>query len=243
MWRIGLLSSLTIMSAGLLRAPLLADEMPSSSTERYSISGAAPLPITSGFTLLEPTWILPPIETLGTIAQLTSKSTQAETLLRDDAMLAPGPPKPIRPAGPLAYPLSDALTAQLRYRKPQTFVFSRSQTVRDDPSSAFSTQPNRDVFDLSMSWHLDSNTVGLGYELQSSAHGPLGGGESGLARFMPGSEQATHAVSLGFTREWGRGNNPANQAETPLVLDDAYLAALLMPDEPVRAEPEPTPTP
>lgn len=211
--------------------------------ERYSISGIAPLPSEFGFTLLDPTWLLPPIETLDAAARLTSGSTRAETMLRDEALLVL-PAKPPRTGGPLAYPLSDDLTAQLRYRRPQLFGFSRSQVARDDMSSAFSSKSDRDVLDLNMSWRLAGSTVGVGYQLQSTTHGALGGTEAGLSRFMPGSEQATHSLSLGFTREWGRSSQPQLGIETPLVLDDAYLAASLLADHRnASAASQPTPTP
>ena len=113
------------------------------------------------------------------------------------------------------------MSAQFRYRRAQSFDRSGSRSLRDDPSTAFSTLPNRDVFDLNMSWRLAGSTLGLGYQLQSSAGGVWGGRPAteaaGLSRFLPGSEQATHSLMFGLTREWGADEPP------PLVVDPPPL--------------------
>jgi hypothetical protein len=241
-----LLRSIAAVIAPLLfAAPALrGTDVSPAVAERYSVTGVAPRPIDSGFTLLDPAWLLPPIESLDAAAHAGGSAARADALLREDAILGLGS-RPVRSAGgPLAYSLSDALTAQLRYRRSQMFRFSRSQTVRDDPSSGFSTQADRDVVDLNMSWRLAGSTVGLGYQLQSSTHGLAGvANDAGLARFLPGSAQATHSLSLGFTREWGAAPPPEVHVETPLVLDDPFLAASLLPDVTPQAAVEATATP
>ena len=196
---------------------------------RYSIGFAAPQ--RTGLTLLEPTWLLPPIESLDTAAAASDSAERADQILHNDPALATHPH--LTPSdGPLAYALSDDLTAQLRYRHSQPFDHSDSLLLRDDQSTAFSTRPNRDVLDLNMSWRLAGNTVGVGYQLQSARGGSLAN-DIAVSRFLPGSQQATHAFTLGLTREWGAPEPPPLLIESPLEAP-VNLAA---------AEATPTPSP
>ena len=139
--------------------------------------------------------------------------------------------------GPVSYSLSDHLSAQLRYRRSQGFDRSGSRSLRDDASTAFSTQPNRDVFDLNMNWDVAGSTLGVGYQLQSSAGGvwsseaaPAGG----ISRFLPGNEQATHSLMFGLTRQWGAPEPPPVVVADPPLLPDLDVAV---------AEGTPTPAP
>ena len=109
--------------------------------------------------------------------------------------------------------------------------------MRDDQSTAFSTLPNRDVFDLNMSWQLAGSTLGLGYQLQSSAGGVWGSRPvpgAGVSRFLPGSDQATHSLMFGLTRQWGADEPPLVVIEPPPPMLDLDVAT---------AEATPTPAP
>jgi hypothetical protein len=208
--------------AALLLAPAAeAADVAVALAERFSVSDVAPRP-PSGLTLLEPAWLLPPIESLDMALALAEEATLPGQLVAESAATDPGPARPT--GGPLSYPLSDHLSAQLRYRRAQSFDRSGSRSLRDDQSTAVSTLPNRDVFDLKMSWRLaGNNTVGLGYQLQSSAGGVWGAAPqtaAGFSRFLPGNQQATHSFMFGLTREWGADEAPPLAVEPPLLLSD-----------------------
>lgn len=209
----------------LLFAPAVeAGGVSPSLADRFSISGKAPAPPTAPpFTLLDPAWLLPPAESLETTATVADSAERAGAILRGDATARVLPSNPSEGSGgPLSYSLSDDLTAQLRYHHSELVGRQDSQTVRDDESTAFSTRPDRDVLDLNMSWRLAGSTVGLGYELQS-ARGGSGAGEVGFSRFLPGSQQATHALTLGLRREWGAAPPPL-LIEPPLLPPDLDVA-------------------
>jgi hypothetical protein len=219
--------------AALLLAPAARGaDVPQARAGRFSVSDIAPGP-PPGLTLLDPAWLLPPIESLALDLALVEQESPPAPLVGSDSVLAaPGPPRTT--GGPLSYPLSDHLSAQFRYRRAQSFDRSGSRSLRDDPSTAFSTLPNRDVFDLNMSWRLAGSTLGLGYQLQSSAGGVWSGAPAtaaGFSRFLPGNQQATHSLMFGLTREWGAAEPPPF-VEPPLMLPDL---------EPAGAEATPTP--
>lgn len=222
--------------AALLLAPAgRAEDVALARAERFSVSDVVPGP-PPGLTLLDPAWLLPPIESLDMALPLAEEATPPGPLVGSGtAAAAPSPPRAT--GGPLSYPLSDHLSAQLRYRRAQSFDRSGSRSLRDDPSTAFSTLPNRDVFDLNMSWRLAGSTLGLGYQLQSSAGGVWGAAPAtaaGFSRFLPGNEQATHSLMFGLTREWGAAEPPPLGVEPPLLLSDL---------EPAGVEATPTPAP
>jgi hypothetical protein len=104
-----------------------------------------------------------------------------------------------------------------------------SDALRSDPSTGYTRHLDMDVLALGMSWALAGNQVGVGYQLQSARGGI--GGDAGLGRFLPGSEAATHAFTLGLTRPFGAGLPPP-----------APPALLVVVDEP-SAESTPSPTP
>jgi hypothetical protein len=220
--------------AALLLAPAAgAVDVSLAHAERFSVSDTVPRP-PPGLTLLDPAWLLPPIESLDVALALAEEATQPGQLMGQGGATGPRPPRP--PGGPLSYSLSDDLSAQLRYRRAQSFDRSGSRSLRDDPSTAFSTLPNRDVFDLNMSWRLAGNTLGLGYQLQSSAGGVWGTAPPaavGFSRFLPGSQQATHSLMFGLTREWGAAGPPSG-VEPPPLLPDLERAG-------VEATPTPAP--
>jgi hypothetical protein len=87
-----------------------------------------------------------------------------------------------------------------------------NQLLRNDRSTGFSRQLDRDVVDLGLSWRLAGNRLGIGYQLQSARE--RSAADLSLARFLPGNAQATHALTLGLTREWGAGTPPP----VPIVL-------------------------
>jgi hypothetical protein len=183
------------------------------------------------FTLLDPAWLLPPIETLDLALPPGDGAARAEQLLHDDIGSAGAPAAPSPSDGKVGYSLSDDLTAEVGYHHLRLSDRATSQTLREDQWSAFSTRPDRDVLDLNMSWRMQGNTVGLGYQFQSDRLN-ASPGEGAFSRFLPGSPQATHALTLGLTREWGAETAPPVLVEVPLL-----------PPELAEAPSEATPTP
>ena len=210
------------VTALLLAPAVYAGEVPPDLAGRYSIGRT--VPAAPALTLLDPSWLLPPIESLDTAVAAADGAERADQILRDDPALAVHTRAPSS-GGPLGYRLSDDLMAQLRYRHSEPFDRAGSRTLRDDPSTGFSTRPNRDVLDLNMSWRLAGNTVGVGYELQS-ARGAALPGDIAVSRFLPGSQQATHTLTLGLTREWGAGPPPPLLIEPPPLDLQVDLAAV-----------------
>lgn len=220
-----------VIAALVLAATVQAGDAPAIAS-RYSIAGAVPARPNS-LTLLDETWLLPPVESLGTVAPLADQAARSEEILDGYGPALSRPPKdPVAGDGPLSYSLSDRMTAQLRYRFSQPFDRSASKALREDSSTALSTRPDRDVLDLNMSWLLAGSTVGVGYQLQS-ARGPNLADSISVSRFLPGSQQATHSLTLGLTRKWG-ASIPPPLVEPPLLLPDLDVAA---------AETTPTPAP
>lgn len=200
--------------------------------DRFSISGTAPPPAgPPAFTLLDPEWLLPPIESLEAAAVLTDGATRADQILRDDTTTAALPRTPAAAGGPMAYSLSNDVTADVDYHRAQLFDRADSETLRNETATAFSTRPDRDVLDLNMSWRLAGSTVGLGYQLESARTGTAG--DLGIGRFMPGNQQAMHSLTLGLSHAWGAAA-PA-PAIGPLLLSPPLDVA--------AAEASPTPAP
>jgi hypothetical protein len=198
-------------------------EPPAVAASRFSIATGHSGPSgPQGFTLLDPDWLLPPAELLG-----ASGAARADQMLRSDSTVAPAPAAPAAD-GPISYSLSDDLTADLRYHRSLLFGRGDSETAREEAATVFSTRPDRDVFDLNMSWHLAGNTLGLGYQLESVRSG--GAADAGLGRFLPGNQQAVHSLTLGLTRAWG--------ASEPPVLAEPVLAPPL---DVAAGDPSPTP--
>ena len=221
---------IAIAVAGLMLVPAGAagEEHPPRATA-FSISGA-PAPV--GFTLLDPAWLLPPIESLDLLPPPAEEPETGPHQLPSGLLPGQAPTAPVRPtSAKVGYSISDDLTAQLRYHRSKIFGSSNSQTLRDDQWSSFSTQPFRDVFDLNMSWQLAGSTVGIGYQFQSARSSTST--EDGFTRFLPTSPQTTHSLTLGLTRQWGAG------AEAPRLVDSPVL---LSPDLDAAAEAG-TPTP
>jgi hypothetical protein len=206
-------------AALLLASPGHAEDVDPTMAERFSVGGS-PQSAAPALTLLDPSWMLPPLESLDTAVAVDDRSAHAGFMMGGEVT---GRPPLERPAGgPLSYALFEDLTAQLRYRHSQPFDRASSKPLREDPSTAFSTGPDRDVLDLNMSWSLAGSTVGLGYQLQS-ARGDSLGENVGLSRFLPGSDQATHSLTLGLTRTWG-GGDPPPLIEPPLLAPELDAA-------------------
>jgi hypothetical protein len=202
--------------ATLLVVPVVGGaEVVAHQSSRYSIAESAPPTAAPAYTLLDPNWLLPPVEALEAELPLAG-AERTDQILRDDVAVEPAPQRPKPSAGPMAYSLSDDLTAQLRYHHDEHFELGSAEMLRDDQSTAFSTRPDRDVIDLKMSWRLAGSTVGLGYELQSARTGAAPG-EFLVSRFLPGNPQATHSITLGLTREWGAGHAAPPAAVPPLL--------------------------
>ncbi len=199
-------------------------EPPAAAAQRFSIGAGHPAPISpQGYTLLDPGWLLPPAEFLE-----ASSVERADQMLRSDGTPAASRHAAAAADGPLSYSLSDDLTADLRYHRSLLFGRSDSQTAREEAATEFSTRPDRDVFDLNMSWHLAGNTLGLGYQLESVRSG--GAADVGLSRFLPGNQQAVQSLTLGLTRAWG--------ASAPPVPIEPVLAPPL---DVAAVDPSPTP--
>lgn len=153
------------------------------------------------YTLRDRSLTLPPLEAMAPNVALAARE------LGDDRPPAPMP----------ATPDGSALTWKLAYRRAQLRDLS-SGDLHSDPSTGFARQIDTDVLALGMSWTLAGNRLGLAYQLQS-ARGGLGD-ENGLARFLPGSTAATHALTLGVTHELGASLPPP---APPLLVLDAPL--------------------
>jgi hypothetical protein len=224
--------SVAIVIASLvLCATAQAGDVPTAA-DRYSIAGPVSDPPQS-LTLLDESWLVPPVEALGTSAAVTDQSARSEEILDGHGPVLSRPLRePVPGGGPLSYSLSDRLTAQLLYRHSQPFDRSASKALREDSSTALSTRPDRDVLDLNMSWLLAGSSVGVGYQLQSARGTSLADTVS-VSRFLPGSEQAMHSFTLGLTRKWGAAAPPP-LVELPLLLPDLDIAA---------TETTPTPAP
>lgn len=212
-------------AALLLTSPVSAEDVAARFSLANPYQSAAPRQ-----TLLDPSWLVPPVASLDTAVAIADQTARSAHMVGDDRGDRPRLERP--GGGPLSYSLSDDLTAQLRYRHSEPFDRASSKPLREDPSTAFSTGPNRDVVDLNMSWSLAGSTVGLGYQLQS-ARGSSLGENIGLSRFMPGDEHSTHSLTLGLTRRWGAG-------EPPPLIDPALLA---LPLDIAVTETTPTPAP
>jgi hypothetical protein len=164
--------------------------------------------VASPYTLLDPSLALPPLEVMAPDLSLATRHPGDETA----PTLRPGTDSGVK--WKLGYnhaQLNDLYSADLR----------------NEPSTGFTRRLNTDVLALGMSWSLAGSQVGLAYQLQSARGGV--GGDSGLSRFLPGSDAATHALTLGVTREFDAGLPPP--APPPLLVidgapaDDAAAAA------------------
>jgi hypothetical protein len=180
---------------------------------RYS-AGAGSSASQPSFTLLDPTWQLPPIESVD-IAAAMSHAALFDDRLAHAPTQADEPPAAPAPGTPLTYSLAAGVSAQLRYRHSFLFETAPSNALRDEGGRSFSLRPDRDVVGLNMSWHLAGSTVGVGYQIESARENAASA-DGGLYRFMPGSLQATHAFTLGLTREWGAPEAP-QPIEAPVV--------------------------
>jgi hypothetical protein len=146
------------------------------------------------YTLLDPTVVLPPLEVLAPeLALLPRDFTRQPVETRESVE----PPSPVK--------------WKVGYRHAQLSDLS-STALRTDPSTGFSRQLDTDVLALGMSWQMAGSRVGLAYQLQSAR----GGTDSGLSRFLPTSDAATHALTLGVTREFGASLAPP--APPPLLM-------------------------
>jgi hypothetical protein len=201
-------------------------------TGRYSIASTVPESAAPEVKLLDPSSLLPPIESFETAPPLADAAERADEILRDDPTIAAAEPGAGHSGGPLSYPLSDDLSARLDYHHALLFDRDHSRALRNDPMPTFSTRPDRDVLDLGMSWRLAGNSVGIGYQLESARGGSLPA-DLGVSRFLPGSQQATHAFTLGLTRRWGGNDPPPLLIEPPLGLQVDVAA--------VEATPTPAP--
>lgn len=164
-------------------APARADPTPAG--EHGRLAGTMRFGRVEPFTLLDPTLTLPPL-----------------------AVIAPNLTLVLDQPGDQASPgdashRGAALEWELDYSHSELFDTLSTHSLRADPSTGFSRQLDRDVLELGMSWGMGRNRVGLGYQLQSARDG-----EAGLTRFLPGSEAATHAVTLGVSRQFGAGAPP-----------------------------------
>ena len=171
---------------------------------RFSI-GQSLLPSrsTTAFTLLDPTLALRPVPELDAARWL-------------DASLSPATAAPAQPG---------EIDWRLDYRHSLLDEAASNSTLRGDASTGFSRQLDRDVVDLGLTWRLAGSRLGLAYQLQSARS--RNAAEAGVSRFMPGSPQATHALTLGVTREWGSGALPPALVAVPLLAAEEERTATL----------------
>lgn len=167
------------------------------------------------YTLLDPSLALPPLSTL--VPDLTAL-----------------PPTPGDADAPPTPDDGNAMAWQLAYRRAQLGALPGAD-LRLDPVTGFARQLDTDVLSLGMSWRLAGSRVGLAYQLQSAR----GSDDAGLARFMPGSEAATHALSLGVTREFGA--SPPAPAPPPLLVPPDPLPSATPPSTVAAVTPSPGP--
>lgn len=154
-----------------------------------------------GYTLLDPSLLLPPLHLM------------APELVALPPAAAASPPA----RGPLG---GDApIDWELDYHRARLGQLSGA-ALRNDPSTGFSRQLDSDVLTLGMAWHLAGSRVGLAYQFLSARGGQ--GEDAGLARFLPGSAATTHALTLGVTREFGGSAPPP--APPPLLVAPAPTA-------------------
>lgn len=147
-----------------------------------------------GYTLLDPSLALPPLA----------------AMVPDLVLLPPAPVDTTPP--PVAGDGGASVDWELCYSRAQLGALPNA-ALRDAPSTGYSRQLDTDVLTLGMAWRLAGSRVGLAYQLQS-ARGSRD--DPGLSRFLPGSEAATHAFTLGVTREFGAGGPPP--APPPLLV-------------------------
>jgi hypothetical protein len=174
-----------------------AAEVTPAAATRFSVGRSYAAPVVL-FTLIDPSLTLLPPESL-----LDARAVALDV----EAEATAATPKPVTERD---------LKWKLGYRHSELSDLVSGETLRTDSSTGFSRQLDRDVVDLGLSWRLaGSNRLGLGYQLQSARNG--GPGDGGLSRFLPGSAQATHAFTLGVTREFGAGAPPPAVVAPPLV--------------------------
>ncbi|MDX2171421.1 MAG: hypothetical protein SF182_30430 [Deltaproteobacteria bacterium] len=182
----------------LTAAATRAAEVTPADAARFSISRGGPPPPAVVFTLIDPSLTLLPPEALLAVRAMTLE-VEAE---REGSASTPTPV------------VERDLNWKLGYRHSQLSDLMTNQTLRSDPSTGYSRQLDRDIVDLGLSWRLTgSDRVGLGYQLQSARNG--GPGDVSLSRFLPGSARATHAFTLGVTREFGGAAAPPPPVVAP----------------------------
>ncbi len=152
------------------------------------------------YTLLDPSLALPPMSAMApdlhfVVRELGDKDAPAST--------------------PAVTKAPKAVAWKLGYQHAQLGDLLPSDTLRNDPSTGYTRHLDTDVLALGMSWQLAGNQFGVGYQLQSAR----GGADAGLGRFLPGSDAATHAFTLGVSRAFGGGIPPP--APPPLLVVEA----------------------
>ncbi|MBX3026219.1 hypothetical protein KF840_15020 [bacterium] len=172
------------------------------------------------YTLLDPTLALPPLAMLAPDLSLMPRTSDN-----------PVPPPTNGAAA------ENGVRFKLDYRHAQLSDLS-STALRTDPATGFSRRLDTDVLALGMSWSLAGNQVGFAYQLQSARGG---GGDEGLARFLPGSEAATHALTLGVTRAFGAGGPPP--VAPPLLIIESAPGGDALATGADGADPTDQPTP
>jgi hypothetical protein len=105
----------------------------------------------------------------------------------------------------LTYSLSDHWTANLKYKHAFLFDTGSDEALRQSQYSDFSTDTERDVLNLDMSWRLSWSTLDLGYRFQS-VRGDHAGADRGLSAergWLPDFQDSLHSLTLGVTKTWG----------------------------------------
>ncbi len=102
----------------------------------------------------------------------------------------------------LTYLLSDHWTANFKYKHAFLFDTASNDALRQSQYSDFSTNRERDVLNLDMSWRLSWSTLDLGYRFQS-VRGAASRGLAAEGGWLPNFEDSLHSLTLGVTKTWG----------------------------------------
>jgi hypothetical protein len=127
------------------------------------------------------------------------------SLARPARVAAPGGTAGEKSAGAFTYRLSDGLAAGLSYRHALLFGTATNESLRQQQLNDFTTDQDRDVLKLNMSWDLSLTRFDLGYRIDSTRLDPSQdrSGRYSLLGILPESERTLHSLTFGVTRRWG----------------------------------------
>jgi hypothetical protein len=146
-----------------------------------------------------------------TLSSGATLDPSAVLLLDPPSLAAPrrsAPPPgtaPEKGAGGFTYRLSDELAAGVSYKHALLFGTATNESLRQQPFNDFTTDRDRDVLKLNMSWNLALTRFDLGYRIDSTRLDPTQDrtGRYSLLGVLPESEHTLHSLTFGVTRRWG----------------------------------------